>query len=160
MVVHGATLSCLRGSSQPPGRRMRSSSSALPNGHRCFADLRPLADVLPPRDFFVFVPTRSGSLVPPVSRFHSSKVSLEIFPSTRSSANFRRCAWLLNGMNPLPFAGHRRGTMVVIGRIGRSPTDNGVMSLCCAFHPGRSQCPVSACGACTGFDSGDQRCRR
>jgi len=37
-----------------------------------------------------------------------------------------------------------------------------------ASPPGRSraaaelllQCPVSACGACTGFDSGDQRCRR
>jgi hypothetical protein len=28
--------------------------------------------------------TRSGSFFPPVSRFHSSNVSLEIFPSTRS----------------------------------------------------------------------------
>src|SRR5437762_13512661 len=27
---------------------------------------------------------RSGSFLPPVSRFHSSNVSLEIFPSTRS----------------------------------------------------------------------------
>src|SRR2546427_212490 len=40
----------------------------------------------------------SGSFLPPVSRFHSSKVSFEIFPFTRSSANLRRCAWLLNGM--------------------------------------------------------------
>src|SRR6185295_18710041 len=42
--------------------------------------------------------TRSGSLAPPVSRFHSSNVSAEIFPLTSSSANFLRCAWLLNGM--------------------------------------------------------------
>ena len=34
--------------------------------------------------------TRSGSFCPPVSRFHSSYVSLEIFPSTSSWANFRR----------------------------------------------------------------------
>jgi hypothetical protein len=46
--------------------------------------------------------TRSGSFAPPVSRFHSSKVSLEIFPSTSSSANFLRCARLLNGIFPLP----------------------------------------------------------
>jgi hypothetical protein len=43
--------------------------------------------------------TRSGSFERPVSRFHSSKVAGEIFPSTSSCANFRRCAWLLNGMN-------------------------------------------------------------
>src|SRR5437867_12876812 len=42
--------------------------------------------------------TRSGSLAPPVSRFHSSKVWLEILPSTRSCANFLRWAWLLNGI--------------------------------------------------------------
>jgi len=47
---------------------------------------------------FAFPRTRSGSFLPPVSRFHSSKVSFEIFPSTRSCANLRRCAWLLNGM--------------------------------------------------------------
>jgi hypothetical protein len=28
---------------------------------------------------------------------------LEIFPSTRSCANFRRCAWLLNGIAASPF---------------------------------------------------------
>ena len=44
-------------------------------------------------------PTRSGSFFPPVSRFHSSKVSLEIFPSTSNCANLRRCAWLLNGIH-------------------------------------------------------------
>ena len=33
---------------------------------------------------------RSCSFLRPVSRFHSSKVSLEIFPSTSSCANFRR----------------------------------------------------------------------
>src|SRR6266511_222655 len=49
--------------------------------------------------FVGFDPTRAGSFLLPVSRFHSSKVSLEIFPSTRSSANLRRCAWLLNGMS-------------------------------------------------------------
>ena len=49
-------------------------------------------------DALDFVRTRSGSFVPPVSRFHSSNVSFEIFPSTSSCANFRRCAWLLKGM--------------------------------------------------------------
>ena len=42
--------------------------------------------------------TRSGSLARPVSQFHSSKVSGEILPS-RSSANLRRCALLLNGIS-------------------------------------------------------------
>ena len=37
--------------------------------------------------------------VDPVSRFHSSKVSSEILPSTSSWANLRRCALLLNGIN-------------------------------------------------------------
>jgi hypothetical protein len=36
--------------------------------------------------------TRSGSFADPVSRFHSSNVSLEILPLTKSSANFLRCA--------------------------------------------------------------------
>jgi len=55
---------------------------------------------LPLRFGFValFRPTRSGRFALPVSRFHSSNVSGEIFPSTRSCANLRRCAWLLNGM--------------------------------------------------------------
>jgi hypothetical protein len=44
--------------------------------------------------------TRSGSFVDPVSLFHSSNVSAEIWPFTRSSANFLRWAWLLNGMSP------------------------------------------------------------
>jgi hypothetical protein len=45
---------------------------------------------------FVFRPdedfgaARSGSFRPPVSRFHSSNVSSEIFPSTSNCANFRR----------------------------------------------------------------------
>jgi hypothetical protein len=43
--------------------------------------------------------TRSGSVAPPVSRFHSSKVWLEILPSTRSCANFLRWAWLLKGIS-------------------------------------------------------------
>ena len=42
--------------------------------------------------FVVFFFTRSGSFLPPVSRFHSSKVSFEISPFTSSSANLRRCA--------------------------------------------------------------------
>ncbi|MGZ6123185.1 MAG: hypothetical protein ACXWM0_19100, partial [Vulcanimicrobiaceae bacterium] len=54
--------------------------------------------------FFAFVFalrfTWSGSFALPVSRFHSSNVSLEIFPSTNSCANFLRCAWLLNGISP------------------------------------------------------------
>jgi hypothetical protein len=44
--------------------------------------------------------TRSGKRFDPVSRFHSSNVSFEILPSTSNCANFRRCAWLLNGMPP------------------------------------------------------------
>src|SRR4029450_14079338 len=56
----------------------------------------PLARLAPLAPF-----ARSGSFRPPVSRFHSSNVSGEIFPCTRSSANFRRCAWLLNGMSRL-----------------------------------------------------------
>src|SRR5215831_18652777 len=54
------------------------------------------------RDFFfsfAFGLTRSGSFALPVSRFHSSKVSGEISPLTRSSANFRRWALLLNGIS-------------------------------------------------------------
>jgi hypothetical protein len=43
-------------------------------------------------DRFLVGPTRSGSFLPPVSRFHSSKVCSEIFPATSSWANFRRCA--------------------------------------------------------------------
>lgn len=43
--------------------------------------------------------TRSGSFLPPVSRFHSSNVLFEILPSTRSWANLRRWAWLLKGMD-------------------------------------------------------------
>jgi hypothetical protein len=56
----------------------------------------------------VLDPTRSGSLFRPVSRFHSSNVSLEIFPSTRSCANLRRCAWLLKGMMRLTILFRRR----------------------------------------------------
>jgi hypothetical protein len=46
---------------------------------------------------FVLAFTRSGSFLDPVSRFHSSNVSGEILALTNSSANFRRCALLLNG---------------------------------------------------------------
>src|SRR5437868_6555559 len=50
-------------------------------------------------DFFIpFGFTRSGSFAEPVSRFHSSNVWLDISPFSKSSANFLRCAWLLNGM--------------------------------------------------------------
>jgi hypothetical protein len=52
-------------------------------------------------DFLGFLSdTRSGNFAAPVSRFHSSNVSGEISPFTISSANFRRCALLLNGMAP------------------------------------------------------------
>src|SRR6266853_4500060 len=57
---------------------------------------------------FFFGLTRSGSLALPVSRFHSSYVSGEIFPVTRSSANLRRCARLLKGIDHQPFIGTRR----------------------------------------------------
>jgi hypothetical protein len=63
-----------------------SNSGAMPDAHRRL------------RAALVFFFTRSGSFRPPVSRFHSSNVWLEIFPWTSSSANFRRCAWLLKGM--------------------------------------------------------------
>src|SRR5207237_704949 len=68
---------------------------------------------------FDFAPARSGSFLLPVSRFHSSKTSLEIFPSIRSSANFRRCAWLLNGMNSLSYARDRgeRGGRKSVSRV-------------------------------------------
>jgi hypothetical protein len=57
-----------------------------------FATVRlPLVDFAR-SDVFAFVPTRSGNFLPPVSRFHSSNVWLEILPSTSSCANFRRCA--------------------------------------------------------------------
>ena len=49
--------------------------------------------------FEVFVETCSGSFFLPVSRFHSSNVWFEILPSTRSCANLRRCALLLNGIS-------------------------------------------------------------
>ncbi len=53
------------------------------------------------RDFrFDVCLTRSGNFALPVSRFHSSKVSGLIFPSTRSAANLRRCALLLKGISP------------------------------------------------------------
>src|SRR6476469_548144 len=56
---------------------------------------------LPVAFFFAlgFGVTRSGSFSEPVSRFHSSYVSSEILPWSRSSANFRRWALLLNGMS-------------------------------------------------------------
>jgi hypothetical protein len=47
----------------------------------------------------LFDSTRSGNWALPVSRFHSSNVSGEIFPCIRSSANFRRCALLLKGIS-------------------------------------------------------------
>jgi hypothetical protein len=51
--------------------------------------------------FFGFLrAARSGSFAAPVSRFHSSNVSGEISPFTIISANFRRCALLLNGIDP------------------------------------------------------------
>src|SRR2546428_3081462 len=41
---------------------------------------------------------RSGSVLLPVERFHSSYVWSEILPVIKSSANLRRCALLLNGI--------------------------------------------------------------
>src|SRR4029453_10068637 len=65
--------------------------------HFFFEVRRRLAERVRRPDFGALACARSGSFLPPVSRFHSSKVSLEILPSTSSWANFRRCAWLLNG---------------------------------------------------------------
>src|SRR5262249_54223128 len=58
--------------------------------------------------------TRSGSLFPPVSRFQSSNVWFEIFPSTRSSANLRLWALLLNGTVLATFD-YRNAIMVALG---------------------------------------------
>src|SRR6266516_2771073 len=66
--------------------------------------------------------TRSGSFAPPVSRFHSSKVWLEILPSTRSCANFLRWAWLLNGISRYPPLTSSVGTVrTAIWTYGTSP---------------------------------------
>src|SRR5262245_54296643 len=65
-------------------------------GLECFLARRDLRDRVVLAEAFRVM--RSGSFFRPVSRFHSSNVWLEIFPSTRSCANFRRCAWLLNGI--------------------------------------------------------------
>src|SRR5439155_23635922 len=61
-----------------------------------------LAEVLRVLAFFAdaFGWRRSGSTFLPVERFHSSYCWSVILPSTRSSANFRRCALLLNGTTP------------------------------------------------------------
>jgi hypothetical protein len=70
---------------------------------RFFVDVRDFFDA---RDVFAAFrvvafrtsATRSGSSLPPVERFHSSYCSSVILPSTRSCANLRRWALLLNGM--------------------------------------------------------------
>jgi hypothetical protein len=77
---------------------------------------------------FAFARTRSGSFLPPVSRFHSSKVSFEIFPSTRSCANLRRCAWLLNGMHGL----HQqriRDVVLLVERLLACASDNADVTI-------------------------------
>src|SRR5207247_5608211 len=51
---------------------------------------------LEPRLAFGWI--RSGSVLLPVERFHSSYVWSEILPVIKSSANLRRCALLLNGI--------------------------------------------------------------
>jgi len=59
------------------------------------------AEVLVVAFFFAvdFGCRRSGRTFLPVERFHSSYCSSVILPSTSSSANFRRCALLLKGIN-------------------------------------------------------------
>src|SRR4029453_15198126 len=80
-------------------------------------------------------PARSGSFFFPVSRFHSSKVSFEIFPSTSNCANFRRCAWLLNGMiDPLTAGFACRGPPAAA-----AAQDNG--GGCEGPRDAREQCP-------------------
>src|SRR5204863_5658457 len=65
--------------------------------------------------FFGLCVTFSGSLASPVSRLHSSNVSGEIFPFTSSSANLRRCALLLNGIEAPP-RGPRLRKDAAVGR--------------------------------------------
>jgi hypothetical protein len=67
--------------------------------------------------------TRSGRLALPVERFHSSYVSSEISPFTSSSANFRRCALLLNGIveNDQPFWYSHAGSRAGQATLGTSP---------------------------------------
>jgi hypothetical protein len=66
---------------------------------------------LPFRFAAAFGRTRSGNSALPAPRFHSSKVSGEILPSTNNSANFLRCALLLIGIeaSPLTVELRRRG---------------------------------------------------
>src|SRR5678815_3203937 len=82
------------GSARDCGHSERSQRSCA---HRFFAATRLLVGDL--RLVFAC----SGRRLLPVSRFHSSYVCGEIFPSTRSCANLRRCAWLLKGIMP-PFS--------------------------------------------------------
>src|SRR5262245_56591840 len=71
---------CIRPTARTPAH---TSASVLccRERHRFFAarDLRGDADFF---DFFDGARTRSGSFLPPVSRFHSSKASFAMFPST------------------------------------------------------------------------------
>ena len=80
--------SCVTTSRRPPRRRYLLARNSA---HRRFNAVT--FGFARGRLFFARVAlrfTRSGSFCPPVSRFHSSYVSLEIFPSTSSWANFRR----------------------------------------------------------------------
>lgn len=74
--------------------------------------------LVPARFFGRFRATRSGSFALPVSRFHSSNVSGEILPFTRSSANLRRCAWLLNGIASYPVR-HSADSATSVRRTGQ-----------------------------------------
>jgi hypothetical protein len=67
-------------------------------------------------------PARSGSVRTPVSRFHSSKVSSEIFPSTSSCANLRRCARLLNGITRRRHCINSRASPNLIRREANPPS--------------------------------------
>ena len=123
---------------RPPGTRSHSTSAGGPllrARHRFFVarDLRGDAAFF---DLVDFAPACSGSFLPPVSRFHSSKVAFEIFPSTSSCANFRRCAWLLNGMRSLS------ATTVSLSTASR-PSLIGASVERCYSHgmPVRSQSP-------------------
>ena len=79
-------------------KKSSSGPSSIPKRTNGFTGGRVAAVDVFRFDLVAFREARSGSSREPVSRFHSSYVLGEIFPSTRSCANFRRCAWLLKGI--------------------------------------------------------------
>src|SRR5919109_2651901 len=90
--------------------------SALPSRATAYFLVRFVEEALRLLGFFedVFGLTRSGSSFLPVERFHSSYCSFVILPSIKSSANFRRCALLLNGIKQSVDVGACHGELALL----------------------------------------------